>query len=108
MVLSKKLVASALSGLLIAALFAPAFAGDVNSAAPASQSGSTVSGDQSLLAAISPLLADTKEHKAPTVCKADSLYSYHDVIGDPDACLLSRVDVRAAGAASNPGIAGSL
>jgi hypothetical protein len=108
MVLSKKLLASALGGLLIAASFAPAWAADASNAAPANQSGSTVSGDQSVLAAISPLLADTKVHKAPVNCKADSLYSNHDVIGDPDACLLSHVDVRAAGAASNPGISGSL
>jgi hypothetical protein len=106
MVISKKLVASALGGLLIAASFTPVWAGSDNAAAP--QSTATAPSNQSLLGALTPLLADAAVHKAKPTCKADTLYSGHDVVGDSDACFMSHVDVRAAGAGANPGVAGSL
>lgn len=109
MVISKKLVASALGGLLIAASFTPVWAGsDSATAAAPAQSTATAPSNQSLLGALTPLLADAAVHKAQPNCKPDTLYSGHDVVGDSEACFMSHVDVRAAGAAANPGIAGSL
>jgi hypothetical protein len=47
-----------------------------------------------MLGIISPLLNTSVEHKAEKNCKADSLYSQHSVVGDPDACFKGKLDIR--------------
>ena len=106
MAVSKKLIAGAVGGLLLVASYAPVWAGSGEPVASPNQQGSVVSGDSTLLGALTPLFADAVEHKAQPNCKADTLYSGHDVVGDSEACLLSHVDVRAGGI--NPGISGAL
>lgn len=103
---SKKLVATAIGGLLLAASYAPVWAGSADTAAPSTQSAASGTTNNSVLGALTPLFADVVEHKAQPNCKADTLYSGHDVIGDSEACLISHVDARATGV--NPGVSGAL
>jgi hypothetical protein len=104
MVISKKLIAGVLGGMLIVASYAPVWAGSDSAAAP-SQSAAT--SNQSLLGALTPLFADAATHKATPNCKPDTLYSGHDVVGDSEACFISHVDVRAAAGGANPGVSGA-
>jgi hypothetical protein len=92
MVTATKFVAAALGGLLLVAAYTPAWAGEATTApiAPAT----TASNDHSLVGVLSPLLTDTVQHKAQKNCKADSLYSQHAVVGDPDSCFMDRYDTR--------------
>ncbi len=92
MAFSSKLAATVAGSLLIMAAYAPAFAGSADTATPSAQSATAA---PSILAAVSPLLNTSEQHTAPKNCKADSLYSAHDVIGDSSACFISKVDVRA-------------
>jgi hypothetical protein len=105
MVASTKLAASAIGGLLLAAVSVPVWAGSVDattttgasssSGASSSTGGSSVASgaDHSLVGVLSPILADAAPHQAQKICKTDSLYSAHDVIGDPETCYLNRVNV---------------
>jgi hypothetical protein len=105
MVVSTRLAAAVIGGLLLAAAYTPAWAGSANdtmtsggsmSAGASTSTGassSAPSADRSLIGVLSPFLADTAPHEAQKRCKADALYSQHDVIGDPDACFLNRVNV---------------
>jgi hypothetical protein len=107
MVVSKRLAAAAMGGLLLV-VYTPAWAGSANdmtmsngsrpagaaTSVSTSSSSSPGSGaDRSLVGALNPLLADTAPHKAAKSCKADTLYSQHDVIGDPNACYVYRVSI---------------
>ncbi len=91
MSVSTKLAAVVVGGLLFATTYAPASAQSVDAKAPASQS---VSGAPSVLGVIAPLLNNTTQHVAQKHCKADSLYSAHDVVGDSESCFISKVDAR--------------
>jgi hypothetical protein len=105
MVVSTRLVAAVMGGLLLATVYTPAWAGSANdtttTAALTSTGASTSSDlsspapgtDHSLVNVLNPLLADAAPHKAPKSCKADTLYSQYDVIGDPNACILYRVSI---------------
>jgi hypothetical protein len=105
MVVSTRLAAALMGGLLVAAVYTPAWAGSANdttisggstsvgAAKSTGTSSSAPSVDRSLISVLSPLLADAAPHEAQKRCKADGLYSQHDVIGDPDACFLNRVNV---------------
>ena len=100
MVISTKLAAAVMSGLLLAASYAPAWAGSTGDS-----SGTAPAADRSLIGVLSPLLADAAPHQAQKACKPDSLYSQHSVVGDPESCFISRFDVRVGGV--NPGVAGA-
>jgi hypothetical protein len=106
MVISTKLAAAVIGGLLLAVSYTPAWAGSGGDSSAAAQSATAPSADRSLVGVLSPLLADVAPHQAQKTCKPDSLYSQHTVVGDPDACFLSKVDVRSA--AINSGIAGGI
>ncbi len=88
MTVSTKVAAIVVGGLLLA--YAPARA---QSTQAASSTG-TVTNGQSMLGIISPMLNTSVEHKPEKSCKADSLYSQHSVVGDPDACFQGKLDVR--------------
>jgi len=108
MVVSTKLAAAVMGGLLLAAVYTPAWAGSAGDTTAAGQPSTAVSADRSLVGVLSPLFADAAPHQAQKTCKSDSLYSQHSVVGDPDACFLNRVDVRASSAGGNPGLGGAL
>ena len=88
MTVSTKVAAIVVGGLLLA--YAPARAQSTQAAPSA---GSVTSG-QSILGIISPLLNTSVEHKAEKKCQADTLYSQHSVVGDPDACFQGKLDIR--------------
>jgi hypothetical protein len=96
MSVSTKLAAAVVGGLLFATAYAPAWAQSVDAKAPATPASSGVSGGQSILGIVAPLLNTTAQHQAQKNCKADSLYSAHDVVGDSESCFVSKVDVRGA------------
>jgi len=104
MVVSTKLVAAVMGGLLLAAVYTPAWAGSANDTTAAGQSQAAVGADRSLVGVLSPLLADAAPHEAQKSCKPDSLYSQHDVVGDSDACFINRFDARAG--SLNAGVSG--
>jgi hypothetical protein len=102
MVVSMKLAAAVMGGLLIATVSTPAWAGSAKDATSTGSPNSATSTDasspkggvdRSLIGALSPFLADAAPHEAQKRCRTDSLYSQHDVNGDPDACFLYRVSV---------------
>jgi hypothetical protein len=94
MSVSTKLAAAVVGGLLFAATYVPAWAQSADVKAPAAQSASGVGASQYVLGVVSPLLNNTTQHTAQRNCKADSLYSAHDVVGDSDSCFISKVDAR--------------
>ena len=106
MVLSTKLAAAVMGGLLLAAVYTPAWAGSANDTSTAGASSAAAGSDRSLVSVLSPLLNVSTPHQAQKSCKPDSLYSQHSVVGDPEACFISRVDVRSS--AATPGIGGVL
>lgn len=101
MTVSTKVAAIVIGGLLLA--YGPARAQSTQ-AAPATTSAGAVTNGQSVLGFIAPLLNTSVEHKAEKNCKADSLYSAHSVVGDPDACFQNKFDARTAGTV--PGVSG--
>ena len=103
MAVSTKL-AAVVGGLLLATTYAPAWAQSTSAPAPAAQSAGAVSGGQYLLGVVAPLLNNTTQHAAQKNCKADSLYSAHDVVGDSESCFISKVDARASAPSSSFGI----
>src|SRR5208282_2547367 len=107
MMVSTKLAAAVMGGLLLAVSYAPAWAGSATDASAAAPSVMAPSADRSLVGVLSPLLADAAPHQAQKTCKADSLYSQHSVVGDPDACFISKIDARA-GSAGGAGFSGGL
>jgi len=94
MSVSTKLAAVVVGGLLFATTYAPAWAQSADVKAPAAQSASGVGAGQYVLGVVSPLLNNTTQHAAQKNCKADGLYSAHDVVGDSESCFISKVDAR--------------
>src|SRR5258708_1333364 len=94
MSVSTKLAAAVVGGLLFATTYAPAWAQSADAKAPAVQSASSPGAGQYMLGVISPLLNNMTQHAAQKSCRAESLYSAHDVIGDPDSCFVSKIDAR--------------
>lgn len=103
MIRSTKLAAAVMSGVLLVAAYAPAWAGSASDPSTAATTASAGS-DRSLVNVLSPVLNVSAQHQAQKNCKADTLYSQHSVVGDPDACFMSKVDVRAG--SINTGIGG--
>jgi hypothetical protein len=106
MAVSTKLAAAVMGGLLLAAVYTPAWAGSANDPSTAGASSAAAGSDRSLVSVLSPILAVNTPHQAQKNCKADSLYSQHSVVGDPDACFMSHFDVR--GSSITPGLGGAL
>jgi hypothetical protein len=97
MALSPKMGAAVAGCFLMIAAYAPAWAGSADRAT----TNATVAGEPSLLATIYPLVNVSVQHTAQKPCTPDKLYSSHDVVGDPDSCFMSKVDVR--GSSVGPG-----
>jgi hypothetical protein len=105
MVVSTRLAVAVIGGLLLATVYTPAWAGSANdttisggstsvgAATSTGTSSSAPGADHSLVGVLGPLLADAAPHQAQKRCQPETLYSQHDVIGDPDVCLLNRVNV---------------
>jgi hypothetical protein len=104
MVLSTKLAAAVVGGLLLAAVYTPAWAGSGDNAGQPT----TANADRPLGSVLSPLLANVVSHPGEKNCKADTLYSNHDVVGDPAVCFQNKLDVRAGSTAGGSAVAGVL
>jgi hypothetical protein len=90
----KKTAAVMISGLVIGTACVPAWSATANDPAPvnAQVMPADASGG-SLLGILNSALTDTPRHEPQKDCKSPSLYSQHDVVGDPEACFLGRVNV---------------
>jgi hypothetical protein len=104
MVVSTKLAAAVMGGLLLAAVYTPAWAGSGDAGAQPA----TASASQSLVGVLNPVFANVATHPAQKTCKADTLYSNHDVVGDPDSCFQNKLDARAGSATGGSAVAGVL
>ena len=92
MAVTTKLATLAMGGFMLVAAYTPALAGSGSSVdqSVASTSPSVATG--SVLSALG--FNDVVAHPVKKTCKAETLYSQHDVIGDPDACFVGKFDVR--------------
>jgi hypothetical protein len=104
--ISNKLVTGVIGGFLLVTACVPAWAGPVNQAtAPSTQSAAASNGDQAILGFLDSITLAPAQPRTKR-CKPETLYSQHDVIGDPEACFGNHFDVRAGGA--NQGVAPTL
>jgi hypothetical protein len=105
---TKKLMASALAGFLVFGASAPIWAnppeGSVNAATPAPATAK--SADRSMMGMLAPILADPAQHAPRKTCKPSEVYSQHDVVGDPEACFMGRLDVHGAPQGFGGGVGG--
>jgi hypothetical protein len=101
----KKTVAIALSGLLLGGATAPAWSASANALAPinAEVMPATNAVEPSLVSFLKPITTDTELHQQRTNCKAPQLYSQHDVIGDPEACIMGQFNLPGGFTASGAG-----
>jgi hypothetical protein len=80
---------------LLAGICPPAWTADSKSTAP--DAAGTVSNPQSnsILSILKPVFTDTASvvHPGGKPCKTSQVYSQHDVVGDPETCIISRVTV---------------
>ncbi len=97
MTISNKVTSGVLSGFLLMAACVPALAGPGNQRATVStQSTTAANRDQAILGFLESITPASVQPRVQR-CKPETLYSQHDVIGDPDACFLNHFDVRAGG-----------
>lgn len=89
---AKKLASAAMGLFILTAAYSPAFAGSasvpVQGAVQAPVSNGSVAGG------LNSVFADSVQHPTAKACKQDTLYSQHDVIGDPESCIMNRFDAR--------------
>jgi hypothetical protein len=101
--ISGRLVTGVMGGFLLIAAYVPAWAGPVNHATtPSTQAAAAAKEDQAILGFLGSIMLAPGQPRAQR-CKPETLYSQHDVIGDPEACFGNHFDVRAGGI--NPGAA---
>jgi hypothetical protein len=95
-----------MSGLLLSGASAPAWSQDSQKAAPATTTAATSNAaNQSLLGMLAPALTEPARHDPEKQCDgATQLYSQHDVVGDPDACFMGRINDRSGNPNSMPGV----
>lgn len=74
---------------------APAWSGTAEQAAPRAQATSAAIADNSLLGMFNSVLTgtDPDPRQPKSKCRASHLYSQHDVVGDPDACIKGRYTI---------------
>jgi hypothetical protein len=92
---SKKAIVVLIPSLLFG-IGAPAWAGTAEQAAPIdAQVMPAGPNGNSLLGMINSVLTgtDPSPRQAKEQCKASHLYSQHDVVGDPEACIIGRYTV---------------
>ena len=90
--ISKKAIVVLVPSLMFG-IGAPAWSGTTDPAAPIDAQVMPVSPrNNTLFNMISSILTatDTSPRQPKAECKASHLYTQHDVVGDPDACLMGR------------------
>jgi hypothetical protein len=87
---------AALAALVFVGLLAgpcsPAWPGDSKSAAANTSTTLPSQQDSSQLSILSSVFTDAASapRKRDTQCRASQIYSQHDVVGDPEACIMNR------------------
>jgi hypothetical protein len=94
----KTTAAALVSSLLIGAACMPAWSAANNSGAPTAYAevvpANTVA--PSLLVirgGVVPSVAEAAPHKDQMNCRAGHLYSQHDIVGDPQACIMGHLTI---------------
>lgn len=104
--ISRKVAMVAIGSVLVLAQ-APVWAGQNAAASPSAAHPVEASRSEAApLSAIGSIFTEVATHQAPRNCQPDTLYSQHDVIGDPETCVVNRLDGRVGG--TNVGAAPSL
>jgi hypothetical protein len=93
MFISRRTLVALAAGVLLTAASAQAQPVAKQAVASPAASGVADTGSHSLLGIITPALTDPVAHRAQKTCDAGKLYSSHDVVGDPEACFMGRLDV---------------
>ena len=105
---AKRLMAGTLAGFLMIGASPSTWANPPSSETTgANQAPATTSGpNRSLLGMLAPILTEPAQHAKPKTCKPGELYSGHDVVGDPEACFMGRLDVHGAPQGFGGGVGG--
>jgi hypothetical protein len=93
--MSKKAVVLLIPSLLFG-IGAPAWSGTAKQAAPTNAQVMPASpNNNTLLGMLSSVLTgtDPDPRQPKSQCKASHLYSQHDVVGDPEACIMGRYTI---------------
>jgi hypothetical protein len=90
-------------GLLLS-VYAPAWSADSTTAAPNAQTTPSNPYGNSLLGMLNSVPTGTSNDppKPENHCKPGHLYSQHDVVGDPETCIMGRYTVPGGGAPGVP------
>ena len=94
----KTTAAALMCSLLIGAASMPAWSAADNLAAPTAYAevvpANTVARSLFVIrGGVVPSVAEAAPHKDQTNCKAGHLYSQHDMVGDPQACIMGRLTI---------------
>jgi hypothetical protein len=94
MITKRGMAVALLATVLMGTTSARAWSGEATQ--PAASAGGPTSANvsgESLLQLIAPILTDPVAREKPANCKGGELYSSHDVVGDPEACFMGRMNV---------------
>jgi hypothetical protein len=92
--MSKKAVVLLIPSLLFG-IGAPAWSGTAEQAAPTNAQVMPASSSNTLLGLLNSVLTgtDPTPRQPKSQCKASHMYSQHDVVGDPEACIMGRYTI---------------
>ena len=103
--LGKRTIALLGFGLMLS-WYAPAWSADSTPPAANAQTTSANPYGNSLLGMLNTVLTGTTTdvRKPENHCKPSQLYSQHDVVGDPEACIMGRFTLGTGGTVSAAGV----
>src|ERR1700751_1820468 len=92
--MSKKAVVLLIPSLLFG-IGAPAWSGTAEQVAPTKAQVMPASSSNTLLGLLNSVLTgtDPTPRQPKNQCKASHMYSQHDVVGDPEACIMGRYTI---------------
>ncbi len=93
MFISRRTLVALAAGVLLTAAGVQAQSADKQALTPSITPDAADTSSRSLLGIITPAPTDPVAHRAQKTCDAGKLYSSHDVVGDPEACFMGRLDV---------------
>jgi hypothetical protein len=100
----KRTAVVVMAGLVISGVSARGWSADNKNTALTTSTAATVGGgDQSLLGMLAPVLTEPARHQPEKSCDKGQIYSQHDVVGDPEACMMGRINTRGGVSISGPG-----
>lgn len=106
---SKRLASGAMAAMLIIGAYAPAWAGPSQNAPTTPAQDPVAPGNDagSLAGIMGSFLTEHADHRSAKQCKPGSMYTEHDVVGDPESCFINRLGIPS-GMAGAPGFAGGI